>query len=212
MLLGPYARTIDGLTTLAPNKEAKPLWFCYQAWIRADQYLPCPYVSRAPIQILACGGRRNGTKRNETKRNEASWSRPTRVEYSCSYSTPRLLPGRAGESVKRWVSPFIVHPHLGRPPSHAHVACAVCPQLLSCPSTARYCTCHSPPLHVPVSRRPQPALPCPAPAHMHGVVSCTSCRGTVFDLLSKFETVNPRENRVLYFFLAKITSNRTTGH
>jgi len=196
MLLGPYARTIDGLTTLAPNKEAKPLWFRYQAWIRADQYLPCPYVSRAPIQILACGGRRNGTKRNE-----ASWSGPTRVEYSCSYSTPRLLPGRAGESVKRWVSPFIVHPHPGRPPSHAHVACAVCPQLLSCPSTARYCTCHSPaPLRSAARTGLSQAPACPAPV-LH-----LTCRGTVFDLLfsisplSKFETVNPKENRVLYFF------------
>jgi len=190
MLLGPYARTIDGLTTLAPNKEAKPLWFCYQAWIRADQYLPCPYVSRAPIQILACGGRRNGTKRNE-----ASWSGPTRVEYSCSYSTPRLLPGRAGESVKRWVSPFIVHPHLGRPPSHAHVACAVCPQLLSCPSTARYCTCHSPPLHVPVSRRPQPALP------LHTCMALCLAPHAAVQFLTSFQNLKRLTQEKIGFFI-----------
>lgn len=54
-------------------------------------------------------------------------------------------------------------------PSHAHVACAVCPQLLSCPSTARYVRAialvrsAAPPARTGLSqRRTQPALPCSA--------------------------------------------------
>jgi len=162
--------------------------------IGVDQYLPCPYVSRAPIQILACGGRRKGTKHGGPG--------PTRVEYSLPPYTPRLLPGRAGESVKR-SGISSLHPHPGRP-SHAHVACAVCPQLLSCPSTARYVPVRSaaPPARTGLSQAPA----CPATAHMHGVVSCT--HAAVQFLTSSF-TSHPFQNLKRY---PQENSNRTTSH
>ena len=174
--------TFDGLTTFAPDKEAKPgLELTSISRVRM-------FHARQSRFSLAVG--------DETERSMV------RVRRESSTRTPRLLPGRAGESVKR-SGISSLHPHPGRP-SHAHVACAVCPQLLSCPSTARYVPVRSaaPPARTGLSQAPA----CPATAHMHGVVSCT--HAAVQFLTSSF-TSHPFQNLKRY---PQENSNRTTSH